>query len=370
MTAAYVERRRAEVASYQQNRPTYWRTWRGRRRTSLAGDAVHRDGCLVIPRERACTPWRLMDDQPEAVIREMTAIDHLLHLCAVCFTGAPLNKAGATVSELALPPRSQVPTLTFEQQFALADMLKTADLPPSFRGKPGNILMACQFAEMIGVRPMTVMAYAAVVEGKLAPMAEMQAALVTSRGGHTIKVWHEGEGQTLKGICQITRGDTGETRRVEFTHDDAVKADLLKKDTYKKYERRMLKHRAVTECVSDVCPEVLMGLDVNLGASPPPIGVDQDEADDDVADAELVDETPEPEVGQGAQGKRTPADLQNLIKEHAVRLFPGQQWDDQYAEVEGEFHQIYEHSIRNATPEELAAFEADLAQRHPAQVTQ
>ena len=51
-----------------------------------------------------------------------------------------------------------------------------------------------------------------------------------------------------------------ETMKSCFTIDDAVKAGLADRDVWKKYPRRMLKHRCLSYGLKDMFPDLLAGL--------------------------------------------------------------------------------------------------------------
>ena len=66
-----------------------------------------------------------------------------------------------------------------------------------------------------------------------------------------------------KAECEITRilpNGEKEVQRSCFTMDDAVKAGLAGRDVWKKYPRRMLKHRCLSYGLKDVFPDLLAGL--------------------------------------------------------------------------------------------------------------
>jgi hypothetical protein len=60
----------------------------------------------------------------------------------------------------------------------------------------------------------------------------------------------------------LTRGDDHQEFRATFTHADAEQAGLISRTNWKQYEKRMLRWRAVAECVSFGAPDVLLGFEV------------------------------------------------------------------------------------------------------------
>lgn len=124
---------------------------------------------------------------------------------------------------------------------------------------PGKVLFMLETAAMLGIPPMAGLTSIHIIEGKPTLSASLWASLVRE-AGHRLRVWVEGEGETLKAVAELVRKDDPDfTFRVEWSHDDARKADLLGKGNWKKYERAMLKSRAITEVVREGAPEVGMG---------------------------------------------------------------------------------------------------------------
>jgi len=127
------------------------------------------------------------------------------------------------------------------------------------RPNPGAILYMLETASMLGVNPMVGLTNIHIIEGKPSLSANLQAALVRE-AGHTLRVWVEGEGDSLRAVATLNRSDDPDfTFKVTWTHADAHKAGLLGKDNWRKYERSMLKARAITEVIREGAPEVMMG---------------------------------------------------------------------------------------------------------------
>lgn len=61
---------------------------------------------------------------------------------------------------------------------------------------------------------------------------------------------------------EITRTINGKevTATNRFSYSDAVKAEMLDKDTYKKYPRVLISHRAFTLCARDIASDILFGV--------------------------------------------------------------------------------------------------------------
>lgn len=129
--------------------------------------------------------------------------------------------------------------------------------PP--RPNPGAILYMLETAAMLGVNPMVGLTNIHIIEGKPSLSANLQAALVRE-AGHRLRVRVEGEGDNTVATAQIIRSDDPEfTFEVRWGKREAEAAKVMGKDNWKKYLRAMLKARAITECIREACPEVLMG---------------------------------------------------------------------------------------------------------------
>lgn len=165
-------------------------------------------------------------------------------------------------------------SLSERQQYALA-LARSADLLPRnywdspkpgpdgglipAQPNPGKVLYMTEVAAMLGIHPMAGLTSIHIIEGKPSLSAGLWASLARE-AGHRVRVWTEGEGDSIKAICTIVRSDDPDFEyRVEWTVADMRAAGLENKDNWKKYRRSMLKSRAITECVREACPEVAMG---------------------------------------------------------------------------------------------------------------
>lgn len=165
-------------------------------------------------------------------------------------------------------------TLSERQQYALA-LARSGDLLPRnywdsakpgpggvlipAAPNPGKVLYMTETAAMLGIHPMAGLTSIHIIEGKPTLSATLWASLVRE-AGHRLRVWVEGEGDKLTAIATLVRSDDPDFEfRVEWSHADAQRAGLLGKDNWKKYERSMLKSRAITEIVREGAPEVGMG---------------------------------------------------------------------------------------------------------------
>jgi hypothetical protein len=142
-----------------------------------------------------------------------------------------------------------------EKSFAIA-MAQSDLLPPAYRGKAANVLVALEWAHALGVAPMTAMQQLHIIEGKPMASAQMIGGLVR-RAGHNLRV----AGDDKRAVCEITRSDDPDfVFKSEWTIERAQRAGLTNKGTWKQYPGSMLKARAITEAARDACPEALLGV--------------------------------------------------------------------------------------------------------------
>jgi hypothetical protein len=177
--------------------------------------------------------------------------------------------------ELAQPRNAGLPAKLEYARFLATSGL----LPAQYREKPGNVLYAVEFGEMLGIRPMAAITGVHVIEGKPSASAALISALVR-RAGHRLRV----SGNDEKAVAEIIRSDDPDfVYRSEWTIARARQAELIGKGTWKKYPAAMLKARAITEVARDACEEALMGMHYTpeeLGAEVDAEGVPTQTADD------------------------------------------------------------------------------------------
>ena len=161
----------------------------------------------------------------------------------------------SSTTEVALRA-SEVPA-SFDKQMEMAKILANSTLLPShLRDKPANVLVVLQGARALDISAFWAFQSMHVVEGKLGLGAELMRAMVI-KAGHQFSVI---ERSAHRAVVEIKRKDKDAPYRAEFTWDDAVRANLIGKDNWKKYPKSMLVARATSIAVRDECPEVLFGM--------------------------------------------------------------------------------------------------------------
>ena len=163
-------------------------------------------------------------------------------------------------------PRSHViqPT-TFAEVITMAEFLSRSGMvPAALRGKPADIAAILLKGSEMGVYPMTALAQIIVIQGKPCCSPELMRALA-ARAGHRITFEHvSATTVTVLG----TRGDNGETLRITWDIDRAIKAKLGTKDTWLTFPQAMLVARATSELVRYLFPDLGIGyIPEELGAN-------------------------------------------------------------------------------------------------------
>lgn len=130
-------------------------------------------------------------------------------------------------------------------------------LPTAYRNKPGNILVAIDYGESMGLRPAESLYRINVIEGKPTMSAELIASQVRKRG-NKLHIYKDYEHMSV--TAEIIRRDDPdfkfrETKNMEW----AKRMGLAGKKNWVKDPMTMLKWRAITAVAREACPECLYG---------------------------------------------------------------------------------------------------------------
>lgn len=155
---------------------------------------------------------------------------------------------------------------SMENAMALAQNLASSSLVPAhFKDKPNDILVAMFWCESLKIPITQGLQSIAVVNGRPSLWGDGALAVVRASGKlEDMAETFDGDerNNTLRAICRVKRvGEASEAVAV-FSMDDARKAGLLGRSTYKAYLRRMLQMRARGFALRDKFPDVLMGMAV------------------------------------------------------------------------------------------------------------
>jgi uncharacterized protein involved in tolerance to divalent cations len=145
-----------------------------------------------------------------------------------------------------------------DEAMRLATMIANSDLAPKdYKGKPGNVLVAIQMGEEVGLKPMQALQNIAVISGRPSLWGDAMLALVKAHPEfEDMNEWFENG----TAHCMIKRrNQTAQTRT--FSVEQAKKAGLKgKAGPWTNYEERMLQMRARGFCIRDVFPDAIKGL--------------------------------------------------------------------------------------------------------------
>lgn len=150
-----------------------------------------------------------------------------------------------------------VPHMNMNDKMQYAQALAQASLlPKQYQRNPGNVLLAVELGESLGIPPIQAINTVHVIEGKPSASSGLISALVR-RAGHTLRV----KGDDQSATAEIVRSDDPDfTYSVTWDMGRARNAGVTGKDNWKKYPAAMLKARAITEVARDACQEALMGV--------------------------------------------------------------------------------------------------------------
>lgn len=172
-----------------------------------------------------------------------------------------------------------------------------------------TLMLLCQ-AE--GLHPIQALRRYHIIEGQPSMRADAILAEFQRRGG--VVDWHQHD----QNACSATFTAPGQQKpaTVTWTMDDAKRAELAGRGTWKKYPRQMLRARVISEGVRMAMPEVVVGIYTeeevrdfvpDPKAAPAPVAV---------VDAQVVEATPTPAPVEAPVApeppKATPAQIKAL----------------------------------------------------------
>lgn len=169
-------------------------------------------------------------------------------------TNQPVLRARTTPATAPVPASEADAQLSVELRKAQF-IAKAGDaVPRSYRGNPGAVLLAMEWADRRGMDLMTAIQNVSFYEGKPLVDATMQRSLA-EREGYQLTV----EGDAQSATVTVTKPN-GQSDSASFTIEEAEKADLLKKPVWQKYPGDMLVARATARALRRFAPAVVAGL--------------------------------------------------------------------------------------------------------------
>lgn len=159
----------------------------------------------------------------------------------------------AEITGFEMKPRSLDEAMKFAQIMSDSDLV-----PSSYKGKPGNVLVAIQLGSELGLSPMRSLRSIAVINGRGTLWGDDLLAMVLA--SPVCEYVNEGESTDTKGVCKTKRKGCVEQVST-FTLEDAKRAGLLgKQGPWQTNTSRMLKLRARGFGLRDTFADVLAGL--------------------------------------------------------------------------------------------------------------
>jgi len=156
---------------------------------------------------------------------------------------------------------SLAPTTLKEAQ-DYAELIANSDMvPPEYKGKAGNVLVAVQMGMEIGLKPMQALQNIAVINGRPSIWGDALVAVVRN-SSKCEYVKETFDGNRMTATCRVKRKGQDEEVRT-FSQDDAQTAGLWgKKGPWTQYPKRMLQMRARAFALRDAFGDLLKGLAV------------------------------------------------------------------------------------------------------------
>lgn len=150
-----------------------------------------------------------------------------------------------------LVARSLTEVMEYSKAVAAASII-----PRAFQGKPADVLVAVEYGNALGIRPVVALSEINVINGTPSLSASLMASLAR-QAGHKVRVTSEPTSAT----CTIVRADDPEFEHVVTWDEARARSNgLWGKGHWAKDPQVMLEWRAISACVRKACPEVLAGL--------------------------------------------------------------------------------------------------------------
>lgn len=169
------------------------------------------------------------------------------------------NGKEIAVVETPPPPTFSMVPRSFDEALKFAELMSKSDLvPKDFKDKPGNILVAIQKGQEVGLSPMAALETIAVINGRASLWGDGLLGIVQAAPSYE---WiDESQCSEKAGVCTVKRkGEQPYT--ATFTLEDAKRAGLLgKPGPWTAYTKRMLQLRARGFALRDKFADVLKGM--------------------------------------------------------------------------------------------------------------
>lgn len=163
----------------------------------------------------------------------------------VSFSGpvavVPAAQARAAVAAVAAPLPVPQSVLSFEAMLSVAERVAATEfVPTAMRGNPDKVLACILFGQEVGLGPMQSLSSIYIVEGRATMDANKQLALFQQQGGRSRWIEHTDK------VATIELRLRGASFTSTFTIEQARRAGLADRPTWKRYPENMLRARAIT----------------------------------------------------------------------------------------------------------------------------
>ena len=149
---------------------------------------------------------------------------------------------------------------TLEAAIKCSELIASSSFcPKGYMGQPGNVLVALQMGQELGLKPMQALQNIAVINGRPSLWGDaMLAVCRQSKDWEFIREDYDDGSKSF--VCTVKRRNEPEVVR-SFSMDEAKVAGLLSKDgPWKTYPKRMLQMRARGFALRDCFPDMLRGI--------------------------------------------------------------------------------------------------------------
>lgn len=155
----------------------------------------------------------------------------------------------------------QMEPKTLEEAMKFAEIIAKSDLvPKDYKGNPGNVLIAIQWGQEIGLKPLQALQNIACINGR--PSLWGDAVLSLVRGSGLLEDFREDfDANIPSATCSAKRKGQPTPIIRTFSKQDAEKAGLwTKAGSWAQYPKRMLQMRARAFALRDGFADVLKGM--------------------------------------------------------------------------------------------------------------
>jgi hypothetical protein len=145
----------------------------------------------------------------------------------------------------------------WEELLEMATVLVQSGFLPKAINSPAKAVAVIMKGRELRIAPMHALTHIHIIDGKPTMSAELVLALIIERSGTPLE-FLQNDGFGCKILVADRVGVKGSV--VEFMLKDAVDAQLMGKDNWKKYTRAMLRSRCIMEMARKHFPDIISGV--------------------------------------------------------------------------------------------------------------